>query len=46
MVNSGEIIGTTEYLTLYVGCRKNRCRYNRALLYMFSYSKASKLNPA
>ena len=29
MVYSKELIGTTEYLTLYVRCRINRCRYNR-----------------
>jgi len=29
MINSEEIIATTEYLTLYAGCRINRCRYNR-----------------
>jgi len=28
MVNSEELIGTTEYLTLYTRCRINRCRYN------------------
>jgi hypothetical protein len=28
MVNSGEI----ENLTLYMGCRVNRCRYNRVTL--------------
>jgi hypothetical protein len=29
------LIGTTEYLTLYAGCRINRCRYNRVRLYFF-----------
>jgi hypothetical protein len=33
MVNSEELIGTTEYLTLYARCRVNRCRYNRVQLY-------------
>jgi hypothetical protein len=28
MVNSEELIGTTEYLTLYMRRRINRCRYN------------------
>jgi hypothetical protein len=32
MVNSEELIGTTEYLTLYTRCRINRCRYNRVRL--------------
>jgi hypothetical protein len=32
MVNSEELIGTAEYLTLYASCRINRCRYNRGLL--------------
>jgi len=27
-VNSAELIGTTEYPTLYTRCRVNRCRYN------------------
>jgi len=34
MVNSEELIGTTEYLTLYTGCRTNRCRYNRVRSYL------------
>jgi hypothetical protein len=33
MVNSEELIGTTEYLTLYTRRRINRCRYNRVRLY-------------
>jgi hypothetical protein len=33
MVNSDELLGTTEYLTLYTWCRINRCRYNRVRLY-------------
>ena len=39
MVNSHELICTTECLTLYARCRINRCRYNRVrlyLLYIFS----------
>jgi hypothetical protein len=31
MVNSEELTGTTEYLTLYTECRINRCRYNRGV---------------
>ena len=34
MVNSEELIGTTEYLTLYMGRGINRCRYNRVRLYL------------
>jgi hypothetical protein len=34
MVNSDELIGTTEYLTLQARCRINGCRYNRVLLYV------------
>ena len=33
MVNSEELIGTTEHLTLYTRCRFNRYRYNRVRLY-------------
>jgi hypothetical protein len=33
MVNSEELIGTTEHVTLYASCRLNRCRYNRVRLY-------------
>jgi len=29
MVSSEELIGATEYLTLYTRCRINRRRYNR-----------------
>jgi len=32
MVNNEELIDATEHLTLYAGCRLNRCRYNRAQL--------------
>jgi len=28
-VNSEELFGTTEYLTLYMRCRLHRCRYKR-----------------
>jgi hypothetical protein len=31
MVNSEELIGTTEYLTLYAECGINRCRNNRGV---------------
>jgi hypothetical protein len=37
MVNSDELIGTTENLTLYARCI-NRCRYNRVRLYFFNTS--------
>ena len=33
MVNSDELMGTTEYLTLYARCRISRCRYNQVRLY-------------
>jgi len=33
MVNSEELIGTTEYLTHYTRCRINRCRRNPVRLY-------------
>jgi len=29
MVNNEELIGITEYRTLYMRCRINRCRYKR-----------------
>ena len=32
MVNSDELVGTTEYLTLQARCRINRCRYIRVRL--------------
>jgi len=32
MINSGELIGTAEYLTLYTRCRINRYRYSRVWL--------------
>jgi hypothetical protein len=34
MVNSEELIGTTESLTLYTRCRINLCRYKRVRLYL------------
>jgi hypothetical protein len=34
MVNSEELIGTTEHGTLYTRCRLNRCRYNRVRVYV------------
>jgi hypothetical protein len=34
MVNNGELIGTTEYLTLWARCRINRYRYNRVPAYL------------
>jgi hypothetical protein len=37
MVNSDELIGTTEHLTLETRCRINRCRYNRFRLYISLY---------
>jgi hypothetical protein len=33
MVNDEELIGTTEYLTLYARCRINRCHYDQVPLY-------------
>jgi len=33
MVNSEELNGTTEYLTMQTACRINRCRYNWDRLY-------------
>jgi hypothetical protein len=38
MVNSEELIGTKEYLTLYKMCRINRCCYNRVRMYIISFS--------
>jgi hypothetical protein len=35
MVNSEELTGSTECLTLYARCCINRCRYNRVPLYLF-----------
>jgi hypothetical protein len=37
MVNSEELIGTAEYLTLQTRCRINRCHYKRVLPYIKSY---------
>jgi hypothetical protein len=33
MINSGELICTTKYLTLQARRRTNRCHYNRVRLY-------------
>jgi len=33
IINSDELIDTTEHLTLYMRFRTNRCRYNRVRLY-------------
>jgi hypothetical protein len=33
MVNSEELIGTAEYLTLQTRCHTNQCRYKRVRLY-------------
>jgi hypothetical protein len=41
MVNIEELIGTTEYLTLYTRCRINRCRYNRVRHYLAMYNLVS-----
>jgi len=30
-VDSEELTGTTEYLTLFMGYRINRCRYNQGV---------------
>jgi hypothetical protein len=43
MVNSEEVIATTEYLTLYTRCRIKRGRYNLIVLYTrIVYSRAKK----
>ena len=34
MVNSEELIGTAEHVTLYTRCYLNRYRYNRVRLYL------------
>ena len=34
MLSNEELIGTTEYRTLYTRCRVNRCRYNRVRLHI------------
>jgi hypothetical protein len=39
MINSEELIGTTEYLTLYTRCRINPFRYNRVPLYIWLCKK-------
>jgi hypothetical protein len=35
MLNSDELIGATEYLTLETSWRINRCRYKRVRLYLY-----------
>jgi len=35
MVNNEELIGITEYRTLYTRRRINRCRYKRVRLYLY-----------
>jgi hypothetical protein len=35
MVNSDELISTTENVTLQARCRTNRCRCNRISLYIY-----------
>jgi len=39
MVNSEELTGNAEYLTLYAGCRTQRCRYNRPRLYLLEITQ-------
>jgi hypothetical protein len=34
--NSEDLIGTTEYLTLWTKFRLKRCRYNWGLLYIYA----------
>jgi len=34
VANSEELVGTTEYLTIYARSRINRCRYKRVRLYL------------
>ena len=36
MVNSKELIGATEHVTLHARCRLNRRRYNRVRLYYWN----------
>jgi hypothetical protein len=36
-INSEELIGTAEYLTLQTSCRINRCCVNRVLLCVYIY---------
>ena len=38
MVNSEELIGATEYATLYARCRINLCRFNRVRLHVAEIS--------
>ena len=41
MVDSGELMGTTVYLTQQTRCRIKRCRYNRVLQYTVSSTVVS-----
>lgn len=47
MINSEKLFGTPEYLAVYTGCRKNRCRYNRVPLFIqvshvqYSYTEST-----
>jgi len=43
VVDNDELIGTTEYLSLYAKRRINRCRYNRVPMYM-RHVKMNKTN--
>jgi len=43
MVNSKELIGSTEYLTLYTRRRLNRCRSNRVRIYVLEVAGQTKL---
>jgi hypothetical protein len=43
VVNSDELLGNTEYLTLYTWCRVNRCRYNRVRLYFLTVTLTYRL---
>jgi hypothetical protein len=37
LVNSEEVIGIMDYLTLQTRCRIDRCRYNRVPLHIIRY---------
>jgi len=45
MVNSEELVGTTECLTLYARFRMNRCRYNRVRLLFLTPLCTQKTHP-
>jgi len=38
VVNSEELTGTTEYLTLHTRCSRQRCRYNRVRIYTYTHT--------